>query len=112
MLFDKIVKKKFANTTIIFWGEFGNQVLEKKISILIEEIKPYKKKFLGISNPPAAFGFVPEAMEVHGKVLDPKTGKDQVFFLVPEFVINAYQPQDRVVLSISQKGYCFNIEKI
>ncbi len=107
----RIFRKKLANTTVVLWGTRGNQVLDKKIRMTIHEIKPFKKTFLGVQNHPSSLGFVADAMEVKGEALE-DIEKNNIFFLVPEFEIESFQPQEEVELWISDKGYCYKIEKI
>ncbi|NGX43641.1 MAG: hypothetical protein K940chlam7_01940, partial [Chlamydiae bacterium] len=73
-------------------------------------IKPYKWSLFGVKNPRKAYTHVLDAMEVHGKILEGETSNKKVYLLIPESEIEQYHVNDKVILSVAKKRYCFKIQ--
>ncbi len=96
------------------WEYHANRNPIGKITISINSIRPFKKSFFGMKNPQGCFAFVPNAMEVRGKVHSTEKIKLQfsdVVFLVPEEELSSFVPGDLALLWMSEPGLCFKIEK-
>lgn len=100
---------------VIRWDDHSNQTADSKLKIVINSIKPFKRSFFGVRNAPAAFDFVPNAMEILGEVtsleamqLENKT----ILFLVPEEDLCPLKQGDIIELWLTKVGNCFKFEKV
>jgi hypothetical protein len=104
-------RKKYHD---IRWDDHEDQKALYKITLVVDSVQPFKSSLFGIKNSPAAFDFVPNAVQVLGKVQsteEVQLKEKDVSFLVPEEILGPLAPGETITLWLSHINKCFKFEK-